>query len=175
MRGALKKIVANMDTTPIFESPYPERFGFDMVQKIGPQPATAEYIEKMFRHAGERHLDIGPEFLGFMDDYYHLAQYLRARARKHTVIVDVGCAGAFQQVFFQDFPGYIGIDLDLRFVELLSPTASFIEGDFGELVESGKFVANENMIGIANMSLLYGGGAKSVEAFNRVFRQKIIT
>jgi hypothetical protein len=159
---------------PIFKDEHDEYHGIRLVRAAGPQPATDNYIRRLCKENPEYGLNVAPEFLGFMNDYYHIAQYLEGHARPQTVIVDVGCAGAFQQVFFRRFPGYIGIDYRTEFLEALCPNVSFFSGSFDELIESGRFVTTEDMVGIANMSLLYGGGEKSVEAFNRVFKRKII-
>lgn len=171
-RKSVKAVLAR--TGPIFADEDHELHGAGLVMTSGPQPATKNYITRLCRDGYQHGLNVGPEFLGFIKDYHLLSEYLRGHARPDTIVVDVGCAGAFQQVFFKDFPGYIGIDYRTELLEALTPNVSFLSGCFGDLVESGQFVATEGMVGIANMSLLYGGGDKSVEAFNRVFKRKII-
>ena len=118
-------------------------------------------------------LGIEPAFLGFIEDYYHMANLLAGHCKANTIIVDVGCAGAFQQVFFRNFPQYIGIDMHCHFCQPLQPNASFVQGVFADLVASSQFTITDNMVGIANMSLNYGGSKADPDAFN-LFKQRII-
>jgi hypothetical protein len=50
--------------------------------------------------------DIGPEFLGFMTTYFYLSKIIP----KERIIVDLGCAYAFQAYYFRKHAGYIGVD-----------------------------------------------------------------
>lgn len=51
--------------------------------------------------------DIGPEFLGFVAIYEHLAAII-----PHSfTVVDLGCAYAPQAFLFKDHDAYIGVDL----------------------------------------------------------------
>jgi hypothetical protein len=143
------------------------------------------YIDNVLEN-GEGY-DIDYSFMGFLEDYQNIAEIYQKRIRSGvslsgvnipTVnfrIVDVGCGSAFQQVFFTKFSEYIGIDL--RIPSYLKPqnnNARFVEGRFSSLVESGQFVIEDDMIGIANMSLLYtNNNEKEIEVFNK-FKRKII-
>ena len=46
-------------------------------------------------------------FVGFIDVYYPLSLFLP----KESIIIDIGCAYAFQSYYFNEFDKYIGIDL----------------------------------------------------------------
>ena len=50
--------------------------------------------------------DLGGDFLGFIDTYYHISRLLDDR----YTIIDFGCAFAPQSYFFRNFKKYIGID-----------------------------------------------------------------
>jgi hypothetical protein len=142
--------------------------GMWLLEHYGPSDMR-DFIEETLAHEAKvGGMGIGPDWLGFIDDYYRIAQYASGLELR-TVIVDVGCGAGLQQVFFRDFAGYIGIDQWLPdCVKPINSNARFIEGNFAELVSSGKFVIEENMFGIANMSLLYqAGNEASVQAFRR--------
>lgn len=51
--------------------------------------------------------DISPEFLGFINAYYHLSQIIP----KNRTIYDLGCAYAPQAIYFTNHTAYIGIDI----------------------------------------------------------------
>jgi len=62
--------------------------------------------EQMNRVLSQEHVDIAPEFMGFVDVYYHLAQIIP----KHFTIVDLGCAFNPQCFLFPDHKRYISVD-----------------------------------------------------------------
>ena len=142
-----------------------------LLEHYGP-PGISDAIQEVLDYeAREGGMAIGPDFLGFIEDYYRIAQYATTFDLR-TIIVDVGCCAGLQQVFFRQFAGYIGIDQRLHgCVRPLQPNARFIEGKFGELVKSGAFVIDSTMFGIANRSLLYqSGNEASILAFKKFTR-----
>jgi len=111
---------------------------------------------------------------GDIEDYYRLAMYL-SRLDLRSVIVDVGCGAGMQQVFFKDFAGYVGIDTSKsRTPPVLQSNASFLSGDFVELVESGKFTIESHMVGIANASLLYEDDNEEALALFKQFKRLVL-
>lgn len=51
--------------------------------------------------------DIGPDFLGFMDVYYHLACVIPP----HWTIIDLGCAYSPQAFLFTSHRAFVGVDI----------------------------------------------------------------
>jgi len=127
--------------------------------------------------------DIDWDFLGFIDDYEHIGSLVRARTHEKTsftrehkyTIYDVGCANAWQHVFFPMAKRYVGIDPLLP-----TPEPRFFVGDcefvLGTLPEVADLleVDRDNSIGIANMSLAYTGRPGDFETFDRLFMRKIV-
>lgn len=66
--------------------------------------APADQLDAVFN---QDHCDIGPEFLGFVGIYDHLAQIVPT----HWTIVDLGCAYAPQALLFTNHAAYIGVDI----------------------------------------------------------------
>jgi hypothetical protein len=54
----------------------------------------------------EDHGDIDPTFVGFIDKYRHLSNIIP----RNRIIVDIGCAYAFQAYYFRNHRFYVGID-----------------------------------------------------------------
>jgi hypothetical protein len=93
----------------------------------------------------------------------------------HYTVYDVGCANAFQHVFFAKAAGYVGIDgyvrVEPRFV---LPNCRFVKGMFSKVVDSLE-INPETSIGIACMSVLYTADrVKELEAFDRAFKHKVV-
>ena len=65
-----------------------------------------EQIDVVFA-SGYASAEIGPEFLGFVDVYYHLSKAIPT----HFSIVDLGCSYAAQAFLFQEHKKYIGVDI----------------------------------------------------------------
>lgn len=55
----------------------------------------------------DSNVDIDMEFIGFVEQYYHLSKIIP----KHFTVIDLGCASGFQSYYFKDFKNYIGIDV----------------------------------------------------------------
>jgi hypothetical protein len=153
------------------EDLHPDLRGRWLLEHYGPSGIHEAIEETLACEARVGGLGIGPDFLGFIEDYFRIAQYV-ATLDLRTVIVDVGCCAGLQQVFFSQFEAYIGIDQHLAdSVRPLQPNARFVEGNFGKLVNGGTFVIEPGMFGIANRSLLYQeGNAPSIGAFKQFAR-----
>lgn len=145
--------------------------GLFLLNHYGPANMRDAINQVLQEEASCGGMGIGPEFLGFIEDYYRLAQYV-SKFDVRTVIVDVGCCTGLQQVFFSEFAGYIGIDMQLpESAKPLQANARFIKGEFAQLVKSGEFVIEDNMFGIANMSILYTADpAPALAAFKKFKR-----
>jgi SAM-dependent methyltransferase len=154
---------------------------FNSLVACAPSPAYVDWIHEVVARDGQDwHIGIDLADLGFIRDYRHMAGILDGHRRAGTVVVDVGCSTALQHVFFAKFKGYVGIDFQAEQFKVFTDNAKLVSGDFGDLVESGRFVITEDMVGIANMSLLYSGdpernerSARALRMFER-FRRKII-
>jgi hypothetical protein len=109
-----------------------------------------------------------------LEDYYRLAMYL-CRTDLRTTIVDIGCGRGLQQVFFQDFANYIGIETTgVEQPLVLQPNAKFLQGGFAKLVSKGKFLVRDDMLAIANGTLLYDDGNESALTCIRRFRRMVL-
>ena len=64
-------------------------------------------IDQVERVFSQKDVDIGPEFLGFVNIYFHLSKTIP----KHWTIVDLGCAYAPQSYYFRNHKEYIGVDI----------------------------------------------------------------
>jgi hypothetical protein len=127
--------------------------------------------------------DIDWDFLGFMDDYENIAQLVQARTHQETsfsaehayTVYDVGCANAWQHVFFPMARKYVGIDCLMPRPEprFFVGDCEFVLGRFAEVMDK-LAIDPENSIGIANMSLVYVGRPDDLAAFDRAFKRKII-
>jgi hypothetical protein len=170
----LPKTVPNHTLFPHVSDAYATR----QLYEACPDPAFAEYISELLDWD-----DIGANldgtFLGFVEDYHDIARlYARHQTSSLFTVVDVGCYAGFQHVFFKGFAGYIGIDPSAflpRLKAFNSVNATYVQGRFAELCEQG-WRPPENSVGIANMSLLYGGGEKSadIDWFHRLFERKVM-
>lgn len=126
--------------------------------------------------------DIDDGFLGFIEDYQHLAAIVESHTirspKDHILhfgdrswtVYDVGCCAGFQHILFPFADKYVGIDLWHEPTPLL-PNATFIRGRFAEIVDTLD-INPERSFGIANMSLLYPARQSDIDAFDRVFRHK---
>lgn len=130
-------------------------------------------------------------FLGFMDDYEHIAALVNARIHvtppsakpspftfldldRNYTVYDIGCASALQHLFFGRAKGYVGVSLGL-FPEpkFFLPNCRFVRGRFSEVV--GTLNIGRDAIGIANMSILYDRDTRGeLDAFDKVFTRKIV-
>lgn len=138
------------------------------------------HIEKLIS-GGD--FDIDWDFLGFLEDYKSVSEIMSRRIviqesdwikPRNFIIVDVGCAAGIQQIFFNDFTQYIGIDQRLGKNKLnFNDNSVFIQGEFSQLVESGEFEITDNMVGIASMSLLYSNNQQAIKTFDN-FKRKFI-
>lgn len=109
-----------------------------------------------------------------IEDYYRLAMYL-SQLDLRAKIVDVGCGQGLQQVFFKDFAQYIGISTEKSDPQaVLQDNASFLQGDFAQLVTSGEFVIEPDMVGIANASLLYDEDNEKALALFKRFKRIVL-
>lgn len=127
--------------------------------------------------------DIDWDFLGFLEDYQSVSEIMSRRIvvqesnwikPRNFIIVDVGCAAGIQQIFFNNFTQYIGIDRYLGKHSLnFNENSIFIQGEFSGLVESGEFEITDDMVGIASMSLLYSNNQKAIKIFDK-FKRKFI-
>lgn len=146
------------------EDLHPDLRGRWLLEYFGP-PNMKDAIDEMLR------TDTSNGCLGFVEDYYRIAQYVATLDCRAT-IVDVGCAAGLQQVFFSQFATYVGIDQYLdKSIKALQPNAQFVEGNFAKLVESEAFVIEPTMFGIANRSLLYqNNNEASIAAFKQFHR-----
>lgn len=54
----------------------------------------------------ENECDLCPEFMGFVDTYWHLSQMIP----KSWTVVDIGCAFASQCMFFKNHARYIAVE-----------------------------------------------------------------
>ncbi|MCK9567589.1 hypothetical protein M0R72_01405 [Candidatus Pacearchaeota archaeon] len=129
---------------------------------------------------------IGPDFLGFMDDYVSLRDLIERHIvepsdgiiswkESNFIIYDVGCATAIQHVFFGKCKGYVGISPPGPPIpQFFLPRCSFYSGYLSEVVDEMD-IDYENSFGIANMSILYDRReSDELEIFNRVFKRKFI-
>lgn len=141
------------------------------------------------------HLGIDGEFLGFLSNYWHLAQILRGHCPERTVVIDVGCCVGWQHLFFEGFLAYVGIDPNVAACRAFLPNCSFwagwwedpeIQGRIDQHLEqewkAGAAVLPDpfrqgrdiRLFGIANMSLLYRANTKVAmpvmhQRFDRLF------
>jgi len=65
-----------------------------------------EYPKQCDRVLQQPMCDIEPDFLGFIDKYYHLSKIMPL----HFTIIDFGCSYAPQAYYFRKHKQYIGID-----------------------------------------------------------------
>lgn len=152
-----------------------------LVNKV-PNDKLVDALNKYHSHAEYLGLD---DALGFLYDYLNLSKYLSnhgyyvhhkddtgMRVDRVTYrVIDVGCASGIQHAFFDN---YVGVDY--RIPEkwpVFHSGASFMEGQFSRLIESGELVIDPDRdFGIANMSLLYGG--HDAELFKSIFKRCVI-
>lgn len=144
-------------------------------------PELKDYIDWLVENDGELMIGLDGIDLGFITDYFWLSKYFRPlrftfgfNHEPRHILVDVGCCTAVQQVFFKHFDEYIGIDYQAHYQRNLHGNARFIQGEFADLVESGEFVITDEMVGVANMSILYDPNReRNATVFNR-FKKKAI-
>lgn len=74
-----------------------------LLKKIG--KAYPKELKRVWAQI-EDHGDIDPTFVGFIDIYRHLSNIIP----RNRVIVDIGCAYAFQAYYFRNHRFYVGID-----------------------------------------------------------------
>jgi hypothetical protein len=136
---------------------------------------------------------IDATFLGFIEDYYLLAKMMKnhcygkkpysthriPRPYRNFIIYDIGCATAFQHVFFKKCTKYIAIDYNIPKPEFFTDNCQFVNGKFSDLIKSGELIipgdTDVDVFAIANMSLLYqAGNEEDVELFNKLFKRKFI-
>lgn len=53
----------------------------------------------------QKNCEIDPEFMGFVDVYYHLSKIIP----KHLTVIDIGCCYAPQCLYFKNHHKYIGV------------------------------------------------------------------
>ena len=97
--------------------------------------------------------------------YNGIAESLKWRA-KDTVIIDCGCGNALQQILFNDFKLYIGIDA-LDHFEAISPNTVLHHGTIEEELEC--IDIDDSVIGISVFcASCFENIRKEMEIFNRV-------
>ena len=74
-----------------------------------------EKIDHVFRTSQTVEAECAYDFLGFEEIYKAVTMFVP----KSKVIIDCGCAYAFQSWYFRDFRKYIGIDNGLCFADVL--------------------------------------------------------
>lgn len=74
-----------------------------------------EKIELIFRTSNTVGAECDATFLGFEDVYKAVTMF----APKSKIIIDFGCAYAFQSWYFKDYRKYIGIDNSLCYADVL--------------------------------------------------------
>ena len=62
------------------------------------------YFDRLYNN---KYCDISPEFLGFLDIYYHLSKIIP----NDRIIIDLGCAYGIQSIYFLNHKQYVGVDL----------------------------------------------------------------
>ena len=115
-----------------------ERNHCELLLRHVPEERRAEFSAYMVECMKAEYADIEPTFMGFMDDYEKIAElyeriaelfddkfelglhckkwdlehpeWPRFSSYPHYKVYDVGCAEAFQHVFFAKAAGYVGID-----------------------------------------------------------------
>jgi hypothetical protein len=174
-----------------------ERNHCELLLRHVPEDRKAEFAAYMDVCMHAEYADIEPMFMGFLDYYEKIAELFEDKfemglhSKKwdlehpdspplinypHYKVYDVGCAEAFQHVFFPKAAGYVGIDgchrdFEVKFVY---PNCQYVEGMFSKVVDSLE-IDPETSIGIACMSVLYTSNwKKELEAFDRVFKHKIV-
>lgn len=78
--------------------------------------------------------DIAPEFLGFMNTYYHLSKII---SRKRTII-DLGCAYGFQAYYFRNHRQYVGVDID-SVPKLKTPNSKYFHMDIDDFIDNERW------------------------------------
>lgn len=76
-----------------------------------PKEKIDEVFEKSYSVSGE----CDHTFLGFEEVYKAVTLF----TQKDTVIIDIGCAYAFQSWYFRNYDKYIGVTLDLQYNDVL--------------------------------------------------------
>ena len=74
-----------------------------------------EKIDHVFQSSQTAGAECGIEFLGFEEVYKAVMMFVP----KRKVIIDCGCAHAFQSWYFRDYQKYIGIDCALSINDVL--------------------------------------------------------
>ena len=74
-----------------------------LLKKIG--KAYPKELKRVWARI-EDHGDVDPTFVGFIDKYRHLYNIIP----RNRVIVEIGCAYAFQDYYFRNHRFYVGID-----------------------------------------------------------------
>jgi hypothetical protein len=126
-----------------------------------------KYIDSMV--LGNYKYPVEWEFLGFIEDYYHLSRIIPL----DTVVVDVGCANGFQHTFFRNHVRYIGIEEDQNNATMgFTKNSEFWKMKFlnsERAIEQLK-IEYKKVFGIDNMSLHYSiGNAEDIALFDRIF------
>lgn len=85
--------------------------------------------------------DIAPEFLGFVNVYWHLAAIIPT----HWTIVDVGCAYAPQAYLFENHAKYYGVDLMPVAHRFAAPHATHYSMSIGEFLKTTAPTLNLNL------------------------------
>ena len=86
-----------------------------------------DQAEKIMLHGSG---DIGPEFLGFMETYYHLSLIISPK----RTIIDLGCAYGFQAYYFKDHLGYVGVD-NGDGPQLVTPNAKYYKMNIEDFIK----------------------------------------
>ena len=74
-----------------------------------------EKIDEIFNNSPTAAGDIGYSFLGFEDVYKAVTLFVP----KDKIIIDLGCAYAFQSWYFRDYKKYIGVDCSVSYLDVL--------------------------------------------------------
>lgn len=140
-----------------------------MVDMAEDPQSFLDHIKYVLKHDGDKfHLGIEYPWLGFMEDYQAIAKAIC----KENIIIDVGCAAGFQQVFFKDFGQYIGINEHSCGEKVLQKNAHFVIGEFKDVIDDvlenivdhtpmeSPWRGKRDIFGIANMSILYAPHTK---------------
>lgn len=97
--------------------------------------------------------DIAPDFLGFVDVYWHLAHMIP----KHWAIVDIGCAYSPQAFLFAEFTGgFHAVDPGVRY-RFTAPNTTHYHMNAGEfLAQHGRDFNLQETFAICSYCPLWG-------------------
>ena len=122
------------------------------------------YTKYLQEHLEENSLVDAVEALMSIPTYYHISKLITFP--KNTIVVDVGCGQAIQQILFKNCYKYIGIDNFNYNNQKIVNNVEFMFGDMNEILPTIHEEKGYDLFGISVCCCSYFG----LEEFKKKFR-----